>query len=461
MGASRQFRTGARVLVAAGLCLLVAGCGGGVDPGEARVCRQVVAALHIGADRITIDRATPASGVSRTRGGVRESGVAITYSVARTNGRTRRGGIVCRFEAGHDPASAASHLRVVDTPRGRLASARIYMLKRYWLETPDALAADPEPVAGASTAIPLPRTAAIAVQNGLAALPQIAIYAVLSAAYALVYGLAGRANLAFGDLAAMGGYGALVGLVAAGGAQRGAIALLLALALAVWCAGAIAAWFGRRVFLPVRRDLGQAPLIASVALAVTIAEATRLLQGDKAHAVPPLLSEPVAVVRAGDYVATTTPMSLLVAAFGGAAAMGVLALVARTPFGRRWRAAGDDPCTAALLGIDVARLAFETCALAGALAGIAGALSAVQFGGVAQGTGLVLGLKALMAAILGGLGSLPGAVTAAILIGVFETVWAALVSIEHRDAALFIVLTVLLVLRPGGILGRPELEPRR
>lgn len=451
----------ARAVVALGIGLSAAACDRGIDAGEARVCRQIVAALHIDADRIAINRIVAAPERTPRHGRARESSLVVAYRVEDRSGYARSHGIVCRFAANHDPASIAANLRAVETEHGPLSSARIYMLRRYWLELPDAATADPEPVSGASLAPQVALPVAIAIQNGLAALPRIAIHAVLAAACALVYGLVGRVNLALGDLAALGGYGALLGLIAAGGTQPWTWRLWLAGAFALWGAGVAAAWLGRHVFVPLQRDRGQAPLVASAALAVVIAEATRLLQGDNAHAVPSLLSRPLAVVRAGDYVATTTPLSLVVAAAGAAVTLGVVVILARSRYGRRWRAAGDDPDAAALLGIDVARLSASTYALAGALAGFAGALSAIQYGGVAHGTGLVLGLEAVMAAILGGLGSLSGAVAAAVLIGLFEAAWSALVSIEHRDAAVFVALSVLLVLRPGGFFGRPGLEPRR
>jgi branched-subunit amino acid ABC-type transport system permease component len=116
-------------------------------------------------------------------------------------------------------------------------------------------------------------------------------------------------------------------------------------------------------------------------------------------------------------------------------------------------AAPDEGLVAQQVDRDVAR---APLALAGALAGLAGTLMVAQFGGLGFAGGFQLGLKALIAAILGGIGSVPGALVGGLSIGAFETLWSATMPIEGRDIALYSVLIVVLVFRPGGLFGFAE-----
>ena len=447
--------------VAMGAVLAVlAGCGFGIDPGEARVCRRILPGLETGATAIDI-LSVRSAGSTAVGTRAASSGIELVYSVTSVDGSKRQRRVVCRFDIAHGSVVDEGHLRGVETEAGPLSPARLYMLQRFWLASPEGRLADPEPVAGAAQTREVPRVVALALQSLLAGLPQIAVLALLSGAYALIYGLAGRANLAFGDIGVLGGYGALLGVAAAGSPQGVLAPMLLAVILALWTAGSFALAAGRAVFEPLSMRSGQAALIASAALAVVLSEAVRLLQGSGSPAGPAFLNQPRAVARAGSFVVTVTPMSAVVAVVAALASGLLLYGMLQSRFGRCWRAVADDAEAAAILGIDGRSLKLQTFALAGGFAGLGGALMILSLGSVSHGTGLALGLKALMAAILGGAGSIPGAVAGGVLIGLVDLIWSALVSIEHREAAVFLALSMLLVLRPGGLFGEPELERER
>src|SRR5205085_2262523 len=138
----------------------------------------------------------------------------------------------------------------VTTDTGPLGELRLQVLKRFWLEAEGA-AADPEPVPGATLAPAVPRALAIALQHLLFALPPIAIYALLAAAYSLVYGLVGRINLAFGELAAASGYAAFLGFALAGPWAGITVPLGLALVLTLTTALSYGIATGRFVFAPL------------------------------------------------------------------------------------------------------------------------------------------------------------------------------------------------------------------
>jgi branched-chain amino acid transport system permease protein len=125
------------------------------------------------------------------------------------------------------------------------------------------------------------------------------------------------------------------------------------------------------------------------------------------------------------------------------------------PAGRWWRAVSEDAGLAALSGIDVGRVIAATFVAAGGFAAAAGSILAVHYGGVSFAMGLMLALKALFAGIIGGFGTISGAVAGALLLAALETGWQAAFDINYRDVAVFGVIILVLMLRPDGLLGRP------
>lgn len=113
---------------------------------------------------------------------------------------------------------------------------------------------------------------------------------------------------------------------------------------------------------------------------------------------------------------------------------------------------------AALLGIDVDRTISLTFVMGAALAAVAGVLYLTQYGVVNFADGFVPGVKAFTAAVLGGIGSLPGAVIGGLLIGLIEVLWSAYFSIDYKDVAAFLILAITLIFMPSGILGKPDVE---
>jgi branched-chain amino acid transport system permease protein len=429
--------------------LALAGCAPVIDAGQARTCRAIIPAINATDARIDGVRALPL----RSRDGVR-----IEYRAREPAGAARDRFLECRFApAGYAPPER-SGLVGVTTEAGRLGELRLQVLKRFWLEKEGA-AADPEPVRNAHSAPELPRGLASGLQHAVSALPPIAIYGLLAAAYSLLYGLVGRINLAFGELAAVGGYAAFLAFALAGPGLGVAAGLGLALLLALATGLAYGVAVGRFVVAPLMDRTGQQLLIGTIALAVLLQEYLRLAQGPRLLWVQPLLNEPYALARAGDFVVTVTPVAVAVALVCLIAALAVLALIRLSRFGRAWRACADDPLAAELFGIDRRRLLLTTFALASALAGLAGYVVTIYYGTFGYAGGIVIGLKSLIAAIVGGIGSVPGAFLGGILIGGVETLWSALFPIEFRDLVIFALLALLMLFRPGGLFGLAEPLP--
>lgn len=434
-----------RALALIGLLGLV-GCSS-VETDQARLCRMALPALAAPDAAIHILSETEDEDWR---------GVIIRYQASPGGGAHRA---ECRFRSPGRPnrsedmiALAIDDVRLDDTHR--------YFLTRFWLATPEARAADPSPLGDIAALPELPFPAAYALQQAINGLPLAATYALLAVAYSLIYGLIGRINLAFGALAAAGGYGAAFGASMLVGSEPWQI-LIVAAGYSVFVAGSWGLASSRWVFQPLAKSSGQITLVATIGLLVFLEEALRLTQGARLAWTAPLLNQPFGVARAGDFVVTTAWNGLgaaLLAILVGAA---LIALMRRSEFGRQWRALSDDSFCAQLFGVDPGFMFAATFTLASAMAGVAGFTMTMVYGAVGYGSATPLGLKALVAAILGGIGSIPGAFLGGLLIGSFEALWSAAFPIDYRDVAVYALLAILLVLRPGGILGANDPSARR
>jgi len=433
------------------LPLLLPGCGRVTDSEQLRLCRLIPPVLHPQGTEIREIRVGPAA--------VGRSGVRIEYTAREPGAPTKAHFVACGF-GGTTFERERLDLVAAQTDEGILGEARLLYLKRFWLSEAEREAAPPPP-----DRLPqLSATAAYALQQLVNATALAAVYALLATAYSLIYGLVGRINLAFGEIAVLGAYGAIGGVAAA--VALGIGDAIAGLALAFGLAAAISAgWsvlIGRVVIEPLhaRHRLGQPILIATAAVALSVQEFLRISQGARERWTPPTFNQPIALARAQDFVVTVTPMQIVVACLGLAAAGGVLVLLGRTRFGRAWRAFADDPGMAALFGVDGQRLLGATFLLAGLLAGLSGWIVAAYYGNISFSMGAMLGLKALVAAVVGGIGSVPGAFLGGVCVALIEAMWSAYFEITARDIVVFSLLIVVFVLRPGGLLGFAGTKPR-
>jgi branched-chain amino acid transport system permease protein len=151
---------------------------------------------------------------------------------------------------------------------------------------------------------------------------------------------------------------------------------------------------------------------------------------------------------------------------GTAMLVGLTYLVNRTRLGRAIRAVAQDPKAAALMGIDVNRIVARTFLIGGALAGVAGVLYGLHFGKMDPFSGFIPGIKAFTAAVLGGIGNIPGAMLGGLLLGLIEVLAGTYLPImtdgaignEYKDITAFGILILILIFRPSGLLGRPAVE---
>jgi branched-chain amino acid transport system permease protein len=438
------------------LVLALAGCGEGFDTDQTRICRQAIPPLNPPEARITVERAMTGS---------RPNILRLFYRSETGAGPARRRIIDCLF-AGEGAIARGTLIGIASDGRP-MSDSSFYLLRRFYLENREEPPSDP----GAVRIETLPEISpalAYGLQQGMSALPSAAIYALLACAYALIYGLTGRIILSFGEFAALGALASVVG-----------VALLMSLAVSTPVSGLIAAFaiaivvaafhgfaMGRYVLRPLERGNGQQPsgqqvLIATLGLGIALSEYLRLVQGHELRWLPPVFNEPWALARAGSFVVTTTPLSLALTAMGLGTTLGLILLIRRSAYGRAWRAVSDDPRTAALFGIDRRAVHDLALILACAACGMAGVIVTAIYGGMGFAGGFSLGLKALVAAILGGIGSVGGAALGGLCIALFEVLWSSTMPLEQRDIAVYSLLALVLILRPGGFFGNGALAPRQ
>ncbi len=439
------------VLLAAAM---LAGCSPALETDQARLCRMALPALMPQEARIAIlaQRPDPDG-----------RGLSVAFTALTPGGEPRNHLATCRFREPGRPNQSRDLVSL--TIDGRpLSEARLFALIRYWLATPDGRAADPAPLGDVSGLPVVPHSLAYGLQMALDGLPLAAIYGLLAAAYSLIYGLIGRINFAFGEMAAAGGYAAAIAALAMV-LWPPAPLLIAAFALAAMVAAGWGFAAARAVFIPLRQARGQQVLVASVGLALFLRELLRLAQGDRSW-MSPQLNQPFALARGDDFVTVATPMAFLASGVTLAAGLGLVVIFRHSRIGREWRAYADDPLAAEMMGVSPAAITARAFALSGALAGLAGAIMTATFGAVGYGLSATLTLKALAAAIVGGIGSLPGAFLGGLIVGAAETGWSALFPIDYRDIAVYALLTIFIALRPSGLLGSREavthnLFPRR
>ena len=287
-------------------------------------------------------------------------------------------------------------------------------------------------------------------------------YALVALGYSMVYGTLRALNFAHGDLfmvSAFVGWGVISSL--AGRSNAPAVSPILTFAaatIASMAAGAVLGMAVERVaYRPLRKSGRLAPLLSAIGVSMFLQNAVMLATQGRARTFPagwPPLGRLKATIGPVD----VSPAAMVVVLVSGVLTACLQYVVVKTPIGRAMRAVSEDVECASYLGIPVDRVISFTFALGAGLAGAAGLLVGMYYTQVDFLMGFSAGIKAFTAAVLGGIGSVPGAVVGGLVLGTAESLGTLLVSPVYKDAIAFAILILTLILRPRGILGDDTAE---
>lgn len=272
------------------------------------------------------------------------------------------------------------------------------------------------------------------------------VYALLALGYTMVYGIIKLINFAHGEIYMIGAFAGYYSASTLG------LPLIPTLLIAMFISALAGLIIEKVAYKPLRNSPRITLLITAIGVSLLLQNGMRLLVGPNPKPFPAdTLMANKSIVLGGLEINTKTLLML------GLSATLVLLLqfiVYKTKVGKAMRAASFDTEAAALMGINVNNTISLTFAIGSALAGIAGVLVAIQYPLINPYMGAMPGLKAFVAAVLGGIGSIPGALLGGILMGIIETMTKAYISTSFSDAIAFGVLIVILLIKPSGLLGK-------
>ncbi len=267
------------------------------------------------------------------------------------------------------------------------------------------------------------------------------VYALIALGYTMIYGILGLINFAQGEIYMCGAFVAVL-LLASG------VNFYLAFALGMAAAALLGVVLERVAFRPLRGCHPLVPLISAIGASIFLQSLALLLFGPNDRPFP--IQFTFSSIKIAGLPVSTLQITILAVAL---AFMGLLIIFVRyTTYGKAIMACALDRDTARLMGINVDRMVSLTFLVGSALSGAAGIMMAIYYNATYPRMGLLPGLKAFSAAILGGVGNIPGAILGGLLLGVGESLGAAYISSGFKDAIAFAILILVLLLRPQGIL---------
>ncbi|HZZ27422.1 MAG TPA: branched-chain amino acid ABC transporter permease [Pirellulales bacterium] len=293
------------------------------------------------------------------------------------------------------------------------------------------------------------------VQQCLNGLTYGALIALIALGYTMVYGIIGLINFAHGDLFMLGTFLTLTlinafGLDTAASAWTVAISVAaLLIVVALFCA-VLNFSVDRLIYKPLRNAPKLAPLVSAIGVSFIFQNVGLLWKGPADLSVPKLISQRNLL---GDSAITFTPSDAVLLVVVAAIMSGLTVLVKFTRLGKSMRAVSQDPVAAQLMGIHVERVIGSTFLIGGGLAGFAAVIYSMYIGTIGFQIGYINGLYAFTAAVLGGIGNIPGAVLGGIVIGMVRSLGSAYVEERWTAAIIFGILIVILIFRPSGLLG--------
>lgn len=282
------------------------------------------------------------------------------------------------------------------------------------------------------------------------------IYALIALGYTMVYGIIQLINFAHGEIYMLGAFVALiVATVLTLAGMPGPAVLILAFFAAVIYAGAYGFTLEKIAYKPLRQAPRLSPLISAVGMSVFLQNYVLLAQTSDFMPFPNLIPE---MPWLGPLASVMEPAEVVIVSATAVIMLLLTFFVKFTGIGKAMRATAQDHNMALLVGVNVNRVISHTFVIGSALAAVGGMLVASHVGRVNFYMGFLAGIKAFTAAVLGGIGSIPGAVLGGLLLGWTESFATGYISGDYEDAFAFVLLIMILIVKPAGIFGREEMQ---
>ena len=285
------------------------------------------------------------------------------------------------------------------------------------------------------------------------------VYGLIAVGYTMVYGIIGMINFAHGDIFMVGGFLSLIAILfvsALGSWVLFAVASALVFSVII---SSLYGWAVERVaYRPLRHSFRLAPLLSAIGMSIFLQNYVQIAQGARSKPLAPVLPGGITLIPSEVFPVQISYLQIAIFVIT-ISVMAVFSwIITGTKLGRSQRACEQDMRMAELCGVPVDRVISLAFVMGSGLAAVAGTIFLLYYGVVDFFIGFLAGVKAFTAAVLGGIGSLPGAVLGGILIGLIETFWSAYFSTEYKDVAAFSILVLVLIFKPTGFLGKPEVE---
>jgi branched-chain amino acid transport system permease protein len=287
------------------------------------------------------------------------------------------------------------------------------------------------------------------------------IYGLIAIGYTMVFGILNMVNFAHSGVFLVSAFIALNALLVLTtwlGVSSMVLALLIVMVVSMVLTSVLNWTIERVAYRPLRHSFRLAPLISSIGMSIFLTNFVQVTQGQRNKSIPPMFHKQITLMHSETYSVAVSYEQITIWIVTAVLLLAFWFLVSKTSLGRAQRACEQDQKMAALLGVNVDRTISITFVIAAALAAVAGTMYLMYYGVVNFADGFVPGIKAFTAAVLGGIGSLPGAVIGGLIIGLIEVMWSAYFTIDYKDVAVFGVLAITLIFLPQGLLGRPDVE---
>ncbi|MBA2817445.1 high-affinity branched-chain amino acid ABC transporter permease LivH [Candidatus Pantoea persica] len=285
-------------------------------------------------------------------------------------------------------------------------------------------------------------------------------YALIAIGYTMVYGIIGMINFAHGEVYMIGSYVSFIVIAALMmmGIDTAWLMIAAGFVMAILISSAYGWSIERVAYKPVRASKRLIALISAIGMSIFLQNYVSLTQGSRDLALPSLINGQWTLGESNGFAATVSTMQIVIWLVTLLAMLALTLFIRYSRMGRACRACAEDLKMASLLGINTDRVISLTFVIGAAMAAVAGVLLGQFYGSINPFIGFMAGMKAFTAAVLGGIGSIPGAMIGGLVLGIAEALTSAYLSTEYKDVVSFALLIVVLLVMPTGILGRPEVE---